>query len=126
MLEVLAVSARIRRRCTGSPTCPNPAGPGGKCDTHASLSEAQRNARRAVSRSIYLSKRWKKLRRRKLLDDPYCEEPDCRAVATDVDHVERIELRPDLAYEITNLRSLCHPHHSSKTARETGFGGAHE
>lgn len=118
--------ARPRRRCTGSPTCPNPAEAGGKCRDHARAADAERNLRRMTSLEVYRSARWRRLRRRKLLEAPYCEEPGCGRVATDVDHVERVEVRPDLAFEILNLQSLCHPHHSSKTARETGFGGAHE
>ncbi len=120
------MSSRPRRRCTGSPTCPNPAGPGGKCPDHARTADADRNRRRMTSLEVYRSKAWRKLRKRKLLEAPYCETPGCQRPATDVDHVHRIEERPELAFEILNLASLCKPHHSSKTARETGFGGAHE
>lgn len=112
----------IRRRCTGHPTCPNPAGPGGKCPDHARADDQARNARRLTSLEVYRSKRWRKLRREVLAEHPYCQVDGCHAPATDVDHIERVEDRPDLAYDRSNLMALCHPHHSSKTARETGFG----
>lgn len=119
------MSSRIRRRCTGSPTCPNPAGPGGKCPDHARAADADRNRRRTTSLEVYRSARWRRLRKRILLERTYCEE-GCGRVAKHVDHEIRVELRPDLAWSEANLRALCHPCHSSKTARETGFGGRHE
>lgn len=120
------MSSRLRRRCTGSPTCPNPAGPGGKCPDHARAADADRNRRRTTSLEVYRSARWRRLRKQILLERTYCEIPDCTRLATDVDHEIRVELRPDLAFSEANLTALCHPHHSSKTARETGFGGRHE
>jgi 5-methylcytosine-specific restriction endonuclease McrA len=45
--------------------------------------------------------------------------------ATDVDHRTRIEEGGE-PWDETNLQGLCHPHHSQKTARETGFGGRHD
>ncbi|XBQ15813.1 MAG: HNH endonuclease signature motif containing protein [Oceanicaulis sp.] len=78
---------------------------------------------------------WRKLREIKLKRDPLCE--DCLAdgrtePAREVDHVERfrdadgrIDHRKRL--DPKNLRSLCKPCHSRKTARETwhaqGVGG---
>lgn len=119
-------AGRIRRRCTGSPTCPHPANPGGRCDHHERLADASRNRRRTTSLEVYRSARWRKLRRTILLARTYCEVEGCRELATDVDHETRIELAPELAFDTSNLTALCHPHHSAKTARETGFGGAHE
>lgn len=115
---------RPRRRCTADPTCPHPAMPGGRCTLHAAAADAARNRRRATSRDVYLSKRWKKLRLRILNERPYCQHEDCQAPATDVDHRRRIEDGGD-PWDEANLQALCHPHHSVKTARETGFGGAH-
>lgn len=118
--------SRIRRRCTGDPTCPNPALAGGKCSEHARQADADRNRRRTTSLEVYRSKRWRKLRAKVLLERPYCEWPGCRELAEHVDHDERIELAPHRAFDESNLVPLCHPHHSEKTARETGFGGRHE
>lgn len=66
-------------------------------------------------------KAWRALRARFLAAYPSCMEPGCRRAATDVDHRITIALRPDLRLEWSNLRSLCHPHHSSHTARTQGF-----
>jgi 5-methylcytosine-specific restriction protein A len=53
--------------------------------------------------------------------NPLCTE--CARVgrtepATDVDHKIARRDRPDLAFAWDNLNSLCHSHHSQKTARE--------
>lgn len=115
-----------QRNCT-TPSCPHPAQPGGRCTRCTTKADAARNQRRATSRAVYLSKRWKKLRRRILNERPYCEhtDPDCQRPATDVDHRIRIE-DGGAPWDEDNLQALCHPHHSEKTAAETGFGGRHE
>jgi len=73
---------------------------------------------------------WPKIAARHLKRNPQCAWPGCTAPATQVDHVVRRRLlvaqgvvNPD---DDSRLQSLCHPHHSEKTARETGFGGAHD
>lgn len=116
-----ATRGRIRRRCTGSPTCPNPATVGGKCSDHARSARSLVVDRAAKSYAVYRSKRWRKLRRRVLAEEPYCQHPGCDRPATDVDHQQRIEDGGD-PWDRSNLQSLCKSHHSSKTARETGFG----
>lgn len=123
--EEPSMPARPRRRCTGDPTCPNPAELGGKCSEHARAADASRNRRRATSLAVYRSKRWRRLRRQVLHEQPYCARPGCDAPSTDVDHVVRIEDGGD-KWARSNLEGLCHPHHSEKTARETGFGGSHD
>lgn len=63
---------------------------------------------------------WRRLRALVLSRDPLCREcmrDDGRAVpATDVDHHDNDPSNNDLL----NLVSLCHFHHSRKTAREMG------
>lgn len=122
-----AVPDRPRRRCTGHPTCPNPAGPGGRCTDCARTADADRNRRRVKSLAVYRSKAWKRLRRRILNERPYCEwgELECMAPSAEVDHMTRIEDGGD-PWDPRNLMALCKPHHSAKTARETNFGGRHE
>ena len=62
---------------------------------------------------------WAKLRAAKVNADPMCEI--CRAApATEVDHKQPVDARPDLRLEWSNLQSLCHPCHARKTAREHG------
>ncbi len=107
------------------PGCPNPGAGRGRCAQHQADADAQRNERRALSLAVYRSAAWRRLRKRILLERPYCEWPGCWRPATDVDHKTRIEDGGD-PWDEANLEPLCHPHHSAKTARETGFGGRHE
>lgn len=120
--------AKPRRRCTADPTCPNAALPGGACVLHTAERRRKTQSKAERSYAIYRSKRWRKLRRRYLTEHPYCEwgELECMAPAVDVDHVLRIE-EGGAPWDEANLQALCKPHHSTKTARETGFGGrAHD
>lgn len=64
---------------------------------------------------------WQSLRTMYLKRNPLCEE--CKrkgiiTVATEVDHIIPIKLRPDLRLEWTNLQSLCKSCHSKKTRSE--------
>ena len=105
---------KIPRSCSVWP-CPHPGTVRGKCPRHAAEADAERNVDRARSLAVYRSGRWKKLRRRVLLDRPWCEDPaGCHEPATDVDHVTPIEEGGD-PWDEGNLRPLCHSHHSRKT-----------
>lgn len=81
-----------------------------------------RNEKDKKFRRVYHSSRWRKLRLQVLLRDDYvCQE--CRrnslyTLADVVDHI--IELRDDMgrAYDLSNLESLCHACHNSKTKDE--------
>jgi 5-methylcytosine-specific restriction protein A len=65
--------------------------------------------------------RWRKLRRLQLNRHPLCQWPGCERPATDVDHIlARARGGGD---EEANLQSLCHRHHSEKTARHDGAFG---
>jgi len=64
---------------------------------------------------------WRKLRAAYLRQHPVCSTPRCGDMATDVDHVLSVEAWPDLRLEWSNLRALCHPCHSRRTALEQGF-----
>jgi 5-methylcytosine-specific restriction protein A len=69
--------------------------------------------------------RWRAIRLAHLKRHPLCVE--CEALglgvpATDVDHV--VPLRRGGTHAASNLQSLCHIHHSRKTAREDGRFGA--
>lgn len=75
---------------------------------------------------VYDSPRWKRLRAQVLAAQPLC--PDCKllgriVVATHVDHVVSITDAPHLAWDLSNLRGLCHAHHSEKTAQVDGAFG---
>jgi 5-methylcytosine-specific restriction endonuclease McrA len=73
--------------------------------------------------SFYWSKPWRALRARVLRDRPTCEVRGCGAPASHVDHITTRQAAPHLALDARNLQSLCHSHHSEKTARtDGGFG----
>jgi len=64
---------------------------------------------------FYRSKLWRSTREHKLRRDPLCQH--CKAAgrlepATQVHHVKERLDRPDLAFDQTNLESLCAPCHS--------------
>ncbi len=65
---------------------------------------------------------WRKLRARFLKTHPLCCVTGCGECATDVDHEASIRERPDLRLAWSNLRSMCHSHHSARTARDQAFG----
>lgn len=60
--------------------------------------------------------RWRKLRKMQLARFPMCQEPTCDQPATDADHI--IARAKGGRDGFDNLQSLCHRHHSVKTARE--------
>lgn len=64
---------------------------------------------------------WRKLRAAFLDTEPMCMVVGCSRLATDVDHILDVRRFPALRLAWTNLRSLCHQHHSRRTALEQGF-----
>jgi 5-methylcytosine-specific restriction protein A len=82
---------------------------------------APRRGERFEAGRVFLdSQRWRKLRRLKLSIDPLCQ--DCKGdgrltEAKQVHHIESRFERPDLAYDIENLMSLCESCHGRRTAR---------
>ena len=87
--------------------------PGGHCPACARRREA---ARPSAAARGYLSLRWRQLRLVQLARQPLCSQ--CGKVAEHVDHVtpHRGPL-DELFWRESNLDSLCHRCHSSKTAR---------
>lgn len=77
-------------------------------------------------RKLINSARWREVRRRKLSDNPLCEDclqNDMVTGATEVHHVIPIESgmtfaeKSRLAYDIHNLKSLCHECHVKEHIR---------
>lgn len=99
------------------------------CPAHRKQRRAESDKRRTnqAERNFYSSAAWKSIRKRKLIDSPFCEWllPDgttCNAIGTDVDHITArgVDGGTD---DMDNLRVLCHPHHSLKTVmQDGGFG----
>lgn len=73
------------------------------------------------SRHITRGPRWKALRQQALERDGY----QCVRCGTrhrlEIDHVEPVRARPDLAWSLRNLQTLCGKCHSAKTAKEAGW-----
>jgi 5-methylcytosine-specific restriction protein A len=105
----------MQRPCL-TPRCPRMAEVRGHCRPCATDSNRTRRQRRGPR--LYDTKRWTLTRRRVLFDRPLCEAKGCEQIATDVHHLEKPEDRPDLAYRLSNLRALCHEHHSAITRAE--------
>ena len=76
---------------------------------------------RSVEDEVVSSARWKDLRARVLRDEHVCRA--CAAagrteLATQVDHVVPVRVRPDLAYDLSNCAPLCTVCHAAKSASE--------
>ncbi|WP_192820185.1 HNH endonuclease [Rufibacter sp. LB8] len=70
---------------------------------------------------FYTSTAWRKLRARKLANDPLCTHCQKKGIITlgsDIDHVLSIAKRPDLKLDYDNLQTLCKSCHSIKTSSE--------
>ena len=72
------------------------------------------------SKRVTATRRWQVLRMAILeRDDWACVE--CGATRRlEVDHVQPVRARPDLAYSPANLQVLCASHHTAKTRLEIG------
>lgn len=82
--------------------------------------------RRPPSDRFYSTARWLKLRRYVLSQEPLCQDPFGEharehevIAATEVDHIIRRRLRPDLELSLENLQALCKRCHSRKTKAES-------
>ena len=73
------------------------------------------------SRRIIKTKRWRALRLQVLRRDGWqCVQCKARG-RLEVDHIEPVRKRPDLAYEMGNLQTLCARCHSRKTLIDIGI-----
>lgn len=80
-----------------------------------------RDPQLSYAAKVRSSSRWKRLRLSKRKLSPLCEDCVERGItraAQSVDHIQSIESRPDLAFVMSNLRSLCNPCHAQKSAEE--------
>lgn len=53
---------------------------------------------------------------------PRCQHPGCHQPATEVDHIDGLGPNGPRGHDWTNLRGLCKPHHSQRTARDQPGG----
>lgn len=73
------------------------------------------------SAAVIRSARWKSLRlRAKRRDGWKCVE--CKGVGRlEVDHIKPVRSHPELAFDLSNLQTLCGSCHARKTRIECGF-----
>ncbi len=81
---------------------------------------------RGRSSDFYRSLAWRRFRRRYLAEHPLCV--DCldegvETLATQLDHLQPVVDRPDLALDPSNVAARCATHHSRRTVREHGGFG---
>jgi 5-methylcytosine-specific restriction endonuclease McrA len=94
------------------PRCSRRGSHRGYCAEHAKQRERARGS--AAARGYDAA--WRKVRAEQLKAHPWCVE--CGLEATDVDHIVSVRQAPERRLDRTNLRSLCHRHHSQRTAIE--------
>ena len=90
------------------------------CPEHRQAADDAHRAPADEGPRIYDTRRWRRFRKQILSERPVCEDCD-EALATQVDHIIRVRVMPQLAFDPVNVQALCHPCHSRKTARETGW-----
>jgi hypothetical protein len=73
--------------------------------------------RRGSARSRGYDAEWKRFRADFLKLNPRCSRPGCQALATDVDHIKALR-DGGRRLDPNNCRSMCHRHHSQRTARD--------
>ena len=92
------------------------------CDEHQRKQQKRYDAARGTAVERGYGTQWRKLRALILRRDPFCMWPGgCGAPSTDVDHV--VARRKGGTDHASNLRGLCHMHHSMKTAQHDGRWG---
>lgn len=63
------------------------------------------SAKRVLARKLRNSRRWRKVREIKISAHPLCEY--CGAAGEQVHHIAGLAERPDLAYDMDNLATVC-------------------
>jgi 5-methylcytosine-specific restriction protein A len=104
--------------CT-TPGCPNLTR-SRYCTACAAPARQVSDTRRPTARQRGYDRQWEKIRAHHLREHPDCAVPGCPNPATEVDHV--VPITEGGTHHAGNLRSMCHPHHSSRTARDQPGG----
>lgn len=95
--------------------------PSGQCYRAKKPSPILTEQDRIERHRFYGRAAWARCRKLKLRRNPLCEcclrEEGKTIPAAHVQHKKDLALRPDLAYDLDNLESLCHPCHSRETLK---------
>ena len=92
---------------------------GTPCDCAAKRRVANQKAndqKRGSAASRGYDSDWFRLRHAHLQTHPLCVV--CGGKGTHVDHIESVRDAPQRRLDPTNLRTMCGPHHSQRTARD--------
>jgi len=108
-------------RVCSEPGCPELTR-SGKCEAHRKAARKVSDAKRPSSSERGYDAKWRRTRAEYLARYPDCEEPGCNELATDVDHIDGQGPNGPRGHDWSNLRSLCHPHHSKRTAMDQPGG----
>lgn len=85
--------------------------------------QTEKTGRTLSSREgFYLTSEWKRIRDRRRLENPLCQECEKRGILKPmyvVDHIISIEEDPELALHLNNTQSLCVFCHNLKTIADT-------
>lgn len=106
--------------CT-TPGCPNTVKYGqGRCANCQRRASRQHN-RRGLG---YDDPRWRRTSRLYRAAHPFCETPGCSGPSAHTDHIDGLGPNGPRGHDWDNLRALCQPHHSARTAADQP-GGFH-
>lgn len=101
----------------------------GLCQDHHDQAEREYDAKRPDATARGYDARWRETRRQFLQTHVYCESDTClqlpewhRPQASDVDHRDGLGPKGPRGHDPDNLRALCHPCHSRRTARDQPGG----
>jgi len=98
----------------------------GYCTEHKKEQQKIQDEGRGSSTQRGYDRKWRKARVRYLRKHPLCVECQAKGrvvAATEVDHVRPPKGDLVLFWDENNWQSLCHYHHSVKTAKEDGAFG---
>ena len=105
------------------PGCPELIAAGTRCEHHRKAKRRAEDKRRPNARQRGYDHKWESTRAEYLAVFPICQHPEgCLARATDVDHIDGQGPKGERGHDWTNLRGLCHSHHSQRTARDQPGG----
>jgi 5-methylcytosine-specific restriction enzyme A len=115
------VPRRPPHACT-SPGCPALVESGARCPEHERALRAEIDSLRPSAARRGYDAIWRRVRIAQLRREPLCRmcaEQRLTTAATEVDHI--VALTDGGTHAATNLRSLCKPCHSRRTARDHAF-----
>lgn len=109
------------------PRCPHDAEPrSALCTQHRNEQRRTADSTRPNAATRGYDARWQNTRTAYLTEHPRCQWPGCHRPATDVDHLDGLGPLAPRGHDWTNLRGLCHSHHSTRTnADHGGLGRTH-